>query len=98
MVKELNEKNFKEELKNVKGKVLVDFWAEWCGPCKMLGPVIEELGENNSVFKVNVDDNMDLAESYGISSIPCVLVFENGEELARSIGVKTKDELESMIK
>ena len=98
MVKELNEKNFKEELKNVKGKVLVDFWAEWCGPCKMLGPVIEELGENNSVFKVNVDDNMDLAESYGISSIPCVLVFEDGEELARSIGVKTKDELESMIK
>lgn len=98
MVKELNEKNFKEELKNVKGKVLVDFWAEWCGPCKMLGPVIEELGENNNVFKVNVDDNMDLAESYGISSIPCVLVFENGEELARSIGVKTKDELESMIK
>ncbi|MBR4262516.1 MAG: thioredoxin [Bacilli bacterium] len=98
MVKELNQDNFNEEIKNVKGKVLVDFWAEWCGPCKMLSPIIEEIGENSSVFKVNVDDNMDLAESYGISGIPCVLVFENGEEIGRSIGVKTKDELESLIK
>lgn len=98
MVKELNQDNFNEEIKKVKGKVLVDFWAEWCGPCKMLSPIIEEIGENSSVFKVNVDDNMDLAESYGISGIPCVLVFENGEEIGRSIGVKTKDELESLIK
>ena len=97
MVKELNEKSFKSEVLDSKEKVLVDFWASWCGPCKMMGPIVEELSENYNVCKVNVDNEEELARKYNISSIPCLILFENGEEKTRSIGLKPKEELEKLF-
>lgn len=97
MVKEINEKNFKEEVLESKEKVLVDFWAPWCGPCRMVGPITEELSETHKVCKVNVDDEEDLAREYNVTSIPCLILFENGKETKRSIGLKPKEELEKLF-
>ncbi len=96
----LNESNFEEEVLKSDVPVLVDFWASWCGPCKMLSPVVEEISEDADGFKVgkvNVDDEMDLASQFGISSIPCLIVFKNGEEAARSVGVIPKDQILALI-
>ena len=96
----LNESNFEQEVLNSDLPVLVDFWASWCGPCKMLSPVIEQISEEAEGFKVgsvNVDEEMDLASKYGISSIPCLIVFKNGEEAARSAGVIPKDQILDLI-
>lgn len=77
--------------------VLVDFWAEWCGPCKMMGPVVAELADELAgkvkVCKVNVDENSELAERFGIMSIPCFILFKNGAEVAKTVGGKPKDVL-----
>ena len=97
MVKELNDDSFKEVLE-CKEQVLVDFYAEWCGPCKMLAPIMEELSNTYKVYKVNVDESPNLASEYNIFSIPCLLVFNNGEEINRSIGLKSKDEILEMLK
>ena len=97
MVKELNKKNFKEEVLDSKEKVLVDFWASWCGPCRMMGPIVEELSDTHKVCKVNVDEEEELAMEYRISSIPCLILFENGKEKARSIGLKPQEELEKLF-
>ena len=97
MIKELNEDNFNEVLDS-KEKVFVDFYADWCGPCKMLAPIMEEIAKNNKVYKVNVDESSNLASEYNIFSIPCVILFENGKEINRSIGLKSKDEILEMIK
>lgn len=97
MIKELNETNFIEEIKDK--IVLVDFWASWCGPCRALGPIMEEIAnEGVNVYKVNVDDNEKLAKQYGIMSIPCVIAFKNGEEINRSVGLKSKSEIIDLIK
>lgn len=86
----------KEVLKNTK-PVLVDFWAPWCGPCQMLGPIVEEVAKEVAdkavVAKLNVDDNQELAQKYGVSSIPTIIFFKNGEEADRFVGVRGKDEL-----
>ena len=97
MVKELNEKSFKEEVLESKEKVLVDFWAPWCGPCRMVGPITEELSTSHKVCKVNVDDEEELAREYNVTSIPCLILFENGKEVKRSIGLKPKEELEKLF-
>ena len=98
MVKEIKESEFEKEVLNEK-KVLVDFYAVWCGPCKMLRPVLEDLSKSRTtkIVSVNVDEASDLARKYGIMSIPCLILFENGQEIKRSIGLKSKSELESMI-
>ena len=99
MVTEITEKEFNEKIS--KGKVLVDCYAPWCGPCRMLGPVVEAVASENkeySFYKLNVDDSEEVAVKYGIMSIPCILIFENGELKNISVGFKSKDELEELLK
>ena len=96
---ELNKDNFEEVIKSNQ-KVVVDFNADWCGPCRMLRPIIEELADerNDYMFaSVNIDNDELLSLRYNISSIPCVVVFENGEEVKRSIGLKPKDALNDFL-
>lgn len=82
--------------------VLVDFWAEWCGPCRMVSPILEKLGETMAdeikIVKLNVDENQELARSYGIKSIPSVLIFKEGKEIARTIGAATEQTYEKFVK
>lgn len=92
--------NFEKEVLKSEKKVLVDFNATWCGPCKMMGPVIEELSEemkNIKFVSVDVDDEDELAETYGVSSIPCLVLFEDGKEVSRNVGFMPKDELENVL-
>lgn len=98
----LNNENFEAEVLNSDVPVLVDFWAVWCMPCKMLAPVIEELAnEANGAYKVgkvNVDEAPELAARFRIASIPTVVVFKNGEVYKKSIGVVPKTDLEELLK
>ena len=93
--------NFKDEVLNYKGAAVVDFWAEWCGPCRMLGPVIEKLSEKYEgkikFGKVNVDDCPDIANSYKINSIPCVIFFKDGQPVGKSIGYKAEAQLDAAV-
>lgn len=97
----ITSQSFEQEVLMSDKPVLVDFWASWCGPCKMLAPVIEEIAEENSetlkVGKVNVDDNPELAAKYSIASIPTVILFKNGNAAATSIGFRKKEEIEKMF-
>lgn len=81
----------------IKKSVLVDFYADWCGPCKMLGPVLEKL-DSIDVIKVNVDNFGDLAKKYGVMSIPCVILFEDGKEIKRNIGFMNETKVKEFIK
>ncbi len=94
---DVTEADFEEKVLNSDKTVLVDFWAEWCGPCRALRPVLEEIQEENSdklqVVKVNVDENQGIAAKYGITSIPAVFAFKGGEHVVTSIGAKPKAQL-----
>ena len=96
-----NEDSLKVSLQSKK-KVLVDFFANWCGPCKMLSPILEEIrneiGDDIIIGKIDVDENFDLARSYGIMSVPTLLLFVDGEESKRIIGLKSKQDILNMIK
>ena len=97
----LTESNFESEVIKSEKPVLVDFWASWCGPCKMLAPTIEQIANENDtikVGKVNVDDEPDLAQKYGIVSIPTVILFKNGEAVKTSTGFVPKEHLEALFK
>ena len=92
----LDMNSFDETISSSATPVLVDFWAEWCGPCKMIAPILEEIAveqENIKIAKVNVDDSPDLARRYEIMSIPALIVFENGEPAKKLIGAKPKGAL-----
>ena len=95
MVTIVTDKNFAEEVLQSKVPVLVDFFAEWCGPCKMIAPLVEELaGEYEGkakVVKVNVDDSMETAQTYGVMSIPTLIFFKDGKEVDRNVGAVPKD-------
>lgn len=92
----LNKENFQSEVLNFDGKVLVDFWASWCGPCQMLTPIIEEisteLASSVKVAKVNVDEETELSAQYNVSAIPTVLLFNKGQLVDTLIGFKQKDD------
>ncbi|MDL2215803.1 thioredoxin [Ruminococcaceae bacterium OttesenSCG-928-N02] len=97
----ITKENFEEVVLKNELPVLVDFWAPWCGPCKMLGPIIEEIAKEKSgevvVGKVNVDDEQDLAVRYGVMSIPTVIVFNKGEIVNQNVGFVPKAQLEAML-
>ena len=100
MIKEIKENEFENVVLKEKGKVLVDFYANWCGPCKMLRPILESIASERSdkkIVSIDVDEAEDLAREYGIISIPCVILFEDGKEVNRSIGLKSKSEIEGML-
>ena len=99
MVTELNEKEFKEKIST--GKVLVDCFATWCGPCRMLAPIVEEIANENkewTFYKLDVDQNENIAREYMIMSIPTLMLFEDGELKNKLVGFKTKEELEELLK
>lgn len=96
----VNHDNFEKEVLQNEKTVLVDFWANWCGPCKMLAPVLEELAADHPeivVAKVNVDENPDLTMAYRIAAIPALLVFQNGKVVQQSAGYQNKESLEALI-
>lgn len=97
MAFQLTDANYKENVLDKKGVAVVDFWAEWCGPCRMIGPVIEELATEYDgkalVAKVDVDENAELSQQYGVRSIPTILILKDGEVVDKHVGVITKQAL-----
>lgn len=101
MAMEVNQNQFQQEVLEAKETVLVDFWAPWCGPCRMQTPVLEAFSAENSsvkVVKINVDDNVELAEKYNIMSIPSLLVFKNGTVVKQAVGLQSKENLAELVK
>ncbi len=93
----LSDATFNEEIGSADGPVLVDFWAEWCGPCKMIAPILEEIasehGDKLAIAKLNVDDSPGAARNYQVMSIPTLIVFKDGEPVKRLVGAKGKGQL-----
>ena len=102
-VKHFTDEDFDGEVSKFEGKVLVDFWATWCGPCKMMAPIVEQVAKettasNVKIGKIDVDENPDLAVKYGIMSIPTFIVFENGNAVKTLVGMQDKTTLLDLIK
>lgn len=101
MVNVFNEENFESEVLKSTGNVIVDFYADWCGPCKMMSPIIDEISEekieNLKVGKVNVDDNQELAIKYNVMSIPTIMIFKDGKLVKTFVGVTDKNEIKSEL-
>lgn len=101
MAFELTDANFKQEVIEKKGIALVDFWAEWCGPCKMIGPIVEELAQDYDgkalIAKVDVDENAELTQQYGVRNIPTILILKDGEVVDKQVGFATKETLAQKI-
>ena len=100
-VGKVSDATFEAEVLKATGPVLVDFWAEWCGPCRMIAPVLEEIagamGDKVKIVKLNVDESPNVAQKYGIMSIPTLMIFKNGELASRQVGAAPKQKLEQWI-
>lgn len=101
MIEEIKDENFSESIQKESTPVVVDFWASWCGPCKMLSPIMDEisgeLGEKAKFFKVNVDENPNIASEFKISSIPTVIVFKDGNVVDKFVGFKPKQAVKEVV-
>lgn len=96
----VTKENFDELKSQTEKKVLLDFWASWCGPCRMVAPIVAEIAETHPeiiVGKVNVDEEMELAMAYGIASIPTLIVLKNGEVVAKAVGYMPKKDIEALL-
>lgn len=96
----INKHNFREEVLESEKKVLLDFWAPWCGPCRMVGPVLEQIAEEHSdvkVCKVNIDEEMELANRFRIMSIPTLMVLDKGNVIRQSVGARPKNQILAML-
>ncbi len=101
MLKEISDNEFSSEVEQDKGVVLVDFWASWCGPCRMMAPVFEKMAQKYPQImfcKVNTDENMESPSKYGVSGIPCIIVFKGGKEIDRLVGFRPEAAFEADIK
>lgn len=100
-IMKVSKENFEKEVLQSDKKVLIDFYADWCGPCKMLSPIVAEFAKENDtvkVVKINIDENEELAVQYGVMSIPTLVVIENGETKNTSVGLISKSEIEELVK
>jgi len=103
MTKSVTDKNFKEDVLDFEGLVVVDFWAEWCGPCKILGPIIDSVAEKHSsnkrlkLVKLDVDNNPKTQSEYRVMSIPTLMFFKNGELIETVVGLRSENDIEAMI-
>ena len=101
LVKDMNKENFQEEVIHSEKPVLVDFWASWCGPCRMVSPIVDEIAQERpdiKVVKVNVDQEQELALQYGVMSIPTLVVMKDGKVVNQAVGVRPKDQILDLLK
>lgn len=101
MITTITKDNFENEIVKADKPVLVDFWASWCGPCRMLSPIIDEIAEEHpeiKVCKINIDDEAELAIRHGVMSVPTLMIFKNGEIAQTAVGVRPKDEILDLLK
>lgn len=100
MITNITKENFDKEVMQAEGTVLIDFWAAWCGPCRMIAPAVEKIAEERpdvKVCKVNIDDEQELAIKYGVMSIPTLMIVKNGEIVNTAVGLRPKEEIEALL-